>query len=84
MSKKGHAGGVNAYFPNLFFHIIPSRLYDLCCIRDRHVKKCKVPEKRGILLTHQNFGKKPRSKSTKKIDVISQGNREKKHVVGGP
>ena len=47
-------------------------------------KKCKVPEKRGILLTHQNFGKKPRSKSTKKIDVISQGNREKKHVVGGP
>ncbi len=47
-------------------------------------KKCKVPEKRGILLTHQNFGKKPRSKSTKKIDVKSQGKRKKKHVVGGP
>ena len=52
--------------------------------KERMAKKCKVPEKRGILLTHQNFGKKPRSKSTKKIDVISQGNREKKHVVGGP
>ena len=84
MSKKGHAGGVNAYFPNLFFHWIGKRtMFDLR-IDMQIEKKCKVPEKRGILLTHQNFGKKPRSKSTKKIDVISQGNREKKHVVGGP
>ena len=84
MSKKGHAGGVNAYFPNLFFHDLPRkrRTRDLYVVMLK--KKCKVPEKRGILLTHQNFGKKPRSKSTKKIDVISQGNREKKHVVGGP
>ena len=84
MSKKGHAGGVNAYFPNLFFHIHKQETYCRTKIRLRQEKKCKVPEKRGILLTHQNFGKKPRSKSTKKIDVISQGNREKKHVVGGP
>ena len=84
MSKKGHAGGVNAYFPNLFFHV--NLVADRKSVLKDHTinKKCKVPEKRGILLTHQNFGKKPRSKSTKKIDVISQGNREKKHVVGGP
>ena len=84
MSKKGHAGGVNAYFPNLFFHDQNINSKEDRKIDSRIVKKCKVPEKRGILLTHQNFGKKPRSKSTKKIDVISQGNREKKHVVGGP
>ena len=84
MSKKGHAGGVNAYFPNLFFHKVTRRLERRVNYEIENHKKCKVPEKRGILLTHQNFGKKPRSKSTKKIDVISQGNREKKHVVGGP
>ena len=84
MSKKGHAGGVNAYFPNLFFHEMNPHLTLLRRTIKLSTKKCKVPEKRGILLTHQNFGKKPRSKSTKKIDVISQGNREKKHVVGGP
>ena len=84
MSKKGHAGGVNAYFPNLFFHIQNDRQKKKRSDSKINDKKCKVPEKRGILLTHQNFGKKPRSKSTKKIDVISQGNREKKHVVGGP
>ena len=84
MSKKGHAGGVNAYFPNLFFHQDPVTTLARKNTTRHKEKKCKVPEKRGILLTHQNFGKKPRSKSTKKIDVISQGNREKKHVVGGP
>ena len=84
MSKKGHAGGVNAYFPNLFFHTRASHDIKRQRTFKYLTKKCKVPEKRGILLTHQNFGKKPRSKSTKKIDVISQGNREKKHVVGGP
>ena len=84
MSKKGHAGGVNAYFPNLFFHVHTQNSLKQRKETRRKQKKCKVPEKRGILLTHQNFGKKPRSKSTKKIDVISQGNREKKHVVGGP
>ena len=84
MSKKGHAGGVNAYFPNLFFHPVTDRNVSHVKKDKINEKKCKVPEKRGILLTHQNFGKKPRSKSTKKIDVISQGNREKKHVVGGP
>ncbi len=84
MSKKGHAGGVNAYFPNLFFHKVNGARYISREKDHGRYKKCKVPEKRGILLTHQNFGKKPRSKSTKKIDVISQGNREKKHVVGGP
>ena len=84
MSKKGHAGGVNAYFPNLFFHTRHHKNDQKSEYADSLSKKCKVPEKRGILLTHQNFGKKPRSKSTKKIDVISQGNREKKHVVGGP
>ncbi len=84
MSKKGHAGGLNAYFPNLFFHNKNEPEKDCRWCNALMTKKCKVPEKRGILLTHQNFGKKPRSKSTKKIDVKSQGNGKKKHVVGGP
>ena len=84
MSKKGHAGGVNAYFPNLFFPRRRSTFAPPEQQKEECKKKARPPQNKGILLTHQNFGKKPRSKSTKKIDVISQGNREKKHVVGGP
>ena len=57
MSKKGHAGGVNAYFPNLFFHIGTKTIAINGYRLRQKEKKCKVPEKRGILLTHQNFGK---------------------------
>ena len=40
--------------------------------------------KGGILLTHQNFRKKARSKRPKKIDEKTRGKPKKKHVVGGP
>ena len=55
-------GGPNAKMPNFFFHTSESiwvELHDDNCDNE---KKYNALLKRGILLTHRNFAKKPRPK----------------------
>ena len=77
-------GNFHVKTSNFFFHIespkvVSSRLDDFV-----HIKNYNSLAKGGILLTNQNFRKKARSKTPKKIDEKTQGNRDFLHVVGGP
>ncbi len=58
MSKKGHAGGVNAYFPNLFFHDRSESMWVKSCDSSRNVKKVQSPRKKGDFINPSEFWQK--------------------------
>ena len=60
-----------------FFHNVTSQKGAKHKILFEIEKNYNTLAKRGILLTHQNFRKKARSKTPKKIDEKSQGKWQK-------
>ena len=58
---------------DFFFHVLHKTGVVAFIKVDTDEKNYNTLAKRGILLTHQNFRKKARSKTPKKIDEKSQG-----------